>query len=169
MAMRYNILITGPPASGKSTFIQDIIKGRKACGILTPEIRKDGERWGFKVINIRTGHEAVFASMEMKPHVVSKYGVHVDHFETIAVPAIEEGIKSNSIIVIDEIGNMELLSEKFKKLVLKALDTKRVLATISLKTKNEFVDKIKSRADVRVHYLTRANFDRIEKEIKEEI
>lgn len=167
--MKQNILITGPPASGKSTFIQEIIKGKKVSGIVTPEIRKDGQRWGFKVVNIKNGRAAIFASVEMKPHVVSKYGVHIEHFEEIAVPAIEEGIKSNSIIVIDEIGNMELFSDKFRKLVLKALDTKRVLATISLKTKNEFVDKIKSRNDVKVHYLTRANFDRIEKEIKHEL
>ncbi len=43
--MQYNILVTGPPASGKSTLIQDLIKGKKVCGILTPEVRKDGERW----------------------------------------------------------------------------------------------------------------------------
>ena len=168
--MKYNILITGPPASGKSTFIQNIIKGKKAHGIFTPEIRKDGERWGFKVVNIRTGHETIMASVAIKPHVISKYGVNMEEFEHVAIPAIEEGIKSaDSIIVIDEIGNMELFSEKFKKLVMKALDTKRVLATISSKVKTDFAARIRARPDIKLYYLTRANFERIAKEIKEEL
>jgi len=167
--MKQNILIIGPPASGKSTFIQETIKGKKVSGITTLEIRKDGQRWGFKVVNVRNGREAVFASVEMKPHVASRYGVHIEHFEDVAIPAIEDGIKSNSIIVIDEIGNMELISDKFRKLVLKAFDTKRVLATISMKTRHDFLNKIKSRSDVRVHYLTRANFERIGKEIRDEL
>jgi len=168
--MKYNILITGPPASGKSTLIQDLIKGKQVCGIITPEIRKDNERWGFKVIDIKTGKEGILASIDIRPHVVSKYGIHVDEFERIAIPAIESGIRTNSaIIVIDEIGSMELFSEKFKRIIEKALDTKRVLATISMKAREPFIQQIKSRKDVKLHYLTRANYERIEKEIKEEL
>jgi len=168
--MRYNIIITGPPASGKSTLIQNLIKGKNCCGITTPEVRKDGERWGFKVIDIKSGKEGVLASVEIKPAVVSKYGVAVEDFERVAIPALEEGIRSKSaIIVIDEIGSMELFSEKFKRLVEKALDTKRVLATVSMKAREPFIGKIKSRKDVKLHYLTRANYERIEKEVKEEL
>lgn len=168
--MRYNILITGPPASGKSSLIQSLIKGKTCCGISTPEIRKDHERWGFKVIDIGTGKEGILASVEIKPHVVSKYGVDTEDFEKIAIPALKEGVESkDTIIVIDEIGSMEMFSEKFKKFVEKALDTKRVLATISMKARDPFLEKIKSRKDVKLHYLTRANYERIEKEIKEEL
>ena len=129
--MKYNILITGPPASGKSTLVQELIKGKKVCGITTPEVRKDGERWGFKVVDIKTGRQGILASIEIKPHVVSKYGIDISDFDRIAIPAIETGIKTkDSAIVIDEIGQMEMHSDNFRKIVLKALATKRVLATI---------------------------------------
>lgn len=168
--MKYNILITGPPASGKSTLLQSLISGKKVFGIFTQEIRKGGERWGFKVINIRGGKNEVFASVDTKPHVFEKFGVEVDKFEKIAIPAIEEGIKNkDSLIVIDEIKFLSLFSEKYKKIMLKALDTKRVLATIMMKARHDFADKIKSRADVKVHYLTRFNFDRLLKEISREL
>jgi len=71
--------------------------------------------------------------------------------------------------VVDEIGQMEMHSEKFKKVVLKALDTKRVLATISMKSHDPFIENIKSRPDVKLIYLTRVNYERLEKEIKEEL
>jgi len=168
--MKYNILITGPPASGKSTLIQELTKGKTCCGIVMPEYRKDHERAGFKVVDIRTGREGLLASVDIKPHVVSKYGIDVAGFEKVALPALEAGIKSkNAIIIIDEIGNMELFSEKFKKLIEKALGTKRVLATISMKSRSPFIENIKSRKDVKVHYLTRVNYERVKKEVEEEL
>jgi len=167
--MKYNILISGPPASGKSTLLREAIQNKEVGGFSTPEIRKDGERWGFKVVDFHTGKEAVFASIEMKPAVVSKYGVEVDVFERIAIPALEWGIENANTIAIDEIGNMEVLSERFKQLVGQALDAKKVIATISFKSKNPFIEKVKQRRDVKIYYLTRVNWTRILKELKTEI
>ncbi|MFH0869311.1 MAG: nucleoside-triphosphatase [archaeon] len=168
--MKQNILITGPPASGKSTLLQNLISGKQVYGIFTHDIKRNGERWGFKVINIRGGKNDVFSSIEMKPHVIGKFGVDVSRFEKIASPAIEEGIKEdNSIIVIDEIKMLSLFSEKYRKLVSQALDTKRVLATAPMKSRHDFLDKIKSRSDVHVHYLTKFNYERLLKEIAREL
>lgn len=48
---------------------------------------------------------------------------------------------------------MELFSEKFKKTVLKALNSEnKVLETIMLK-RNPFCDKIKQRKDTKIFYL----------------
>ena len=61
---------------------------------------------------------------------------------------------------------MELFSEKFKKAVLKALNSKsKVLGTIMLK-RNPFCDKIKQRKDTKIFYLKRENFKKIKKEIE---
>jgi nucleoside-triphosphatase len=167
--MKQNILISGPPASGKSTLIADAIKGKNVGGIYTPEIRRDGERWGFKVIDLRTGKEAIFASVEIKPVVISKYGLDIEAFEKIAYPAIEWALENADIIAIDEIGNMEMHSEKFKQLVEQALDAKKVIATISFRSKDPFIEKVKLRKDVKIHYLTRINWERILKEVKAEL
>ncbi|HKZ49928.1 MAG TPA: NTPase [Candidatus Nanoarchaeia archaeon] len=163
--MRYNILISGPPASGKSTLVREIIKDRNAGGILTPEIRKDGERFGFKVIDIKTNREAVFASIEMKPRIVSRYGLDIQAFEKIAIPAIQNAIEKSDFVCIDEIGAMEIHSPAFRQLVEQALDAKKVIATISFKSKNTFIEKVKERKDVKMHYLTRVNRERILKEV----
>lgn len=167
--MKQNILLTGPPASGKSTLIRELVRDKEVGGICTPEVRKDGERWGFKVVDIKTGKEAVFASVEIKPAVVSKYGLDLEAFEKIAVPALEWAILNSELIVIDEIGSMEIHSEKIKLLIEQALDTKKVLATISFKSKDDFIEKIKQRKDVKLHYLTRINWQRILKEVKAEL
>ncbi len=163
---QFNILITGPPASGKSTLLQEITKGKNISGIITNEIRKDHERWGFVVADVKTERHTIMASTDIRPAVVGKYGVDVFAFEKIAVPAIENGINDeNAIIIIDEIGNMELLSERFKIVVEKALETKRVLGTISMKSRDDFVSKVKLRSDVRVYYLTPINHERVKEEI----
>jgi len=167
--MKYNILISGPPASGKSTLFAEAIKNKSAGGIHTPEIRRDGERWGFKVIDVKTGKEAIFASIEIKPAVVSKYGIDIEAFEKVAIPAIELALESADIVAIDEIGNMEMHSEKFKQLVEQALDAKKVIATISFRSKDAFIEKVKLRRDVKIHYLTHANWERVLKEIKSEL
>lgn len=167
--MRYNILITGPPASGKSTLIADAIRGKNVGGIHTPEIRKDGERWGFKVIDLHTGKEAIFASIEIKPAEVSKYGLDIEAFEKVAIPAIEWALESADIVAIDEIGNMEVHSEKFKQLVEQSLDAKKVVATISFRSKDPFIEKVKLRKDVKLHYLTSVNWERVLKEIRLEL
>ncbi|MEM2969725.1 MAG: nucleoside-triphosphatase, partial [Candidatus Bathyarchaeia archaeon] len=108
---------TGPPASGKSTLIRTVIQGKSFGGIITPEIKRNGERWGFKVVDLRTEKEATFASVEIKPAVVSKYGLDLEAFEKIALPAIEWAMLNSDIVVIDEIGLMECKSEKFKYLI----------------------------------------------------
>ncbi|MGB9675030.1 MAG: nucleoside-triphosphatase [Candidatus Nanoarchaeia archaeon] len=167
--MKKNILIAGPPASGKSTLIQKVIRGKNYGGIITPEIRKDGERWGFKVIDLHTEKESVFASVEMRPAVVSRYGLDIELFEKIALPALEWAISNADFIIIDEIGLMECRSEKFKALVEQALDSKKVIATISFKSKDPFIEYVKARKDVKLFYLTKINFNRILQEVEAEI
>jgi nucleoside-triphosphatase len=64
---------------------------------------------------------------------VSRYGVNAAAMDDVATPAIERAIADARLIVIDEIGKMELLSNRFRQAVLAALECgKPVLATIML-------------------------------------
>ncbi|MCP2597431.1 nucleoside-triphosphatase, partial [Candidatus Aminicenantes bacterium AC-335-G13] len=95
----------------------------------------------------------------VSPFRVSKYGVNLRIFESIGVEAINEAMRTSKIIVIDEIGKMELFSEKFKETLIRALDSKKkVLATITL-SNIDFVNKIKRRSDCDIIFLSRENFD----------
>jgi len=162
-----NIFITGPPGCGKTTLIKEILKELKipTKGFFTEEIRRDGERIGFKILTL-SGKEGILAEKGFKsPYKVSKYGVLLKDLEEIGVKEIEEGLKGDFLIVVDEIGKMELFSNKFRDAILKALDSEnKVLGTIMLQ-ENPFCDKIKQRKDTRVFYLTRENKEKVKKEI----
>ena len=162
-----NIFITGPPGCGKTTLIKEILEELKiqAKGFFTEEIRNGGERIGFKIVTL-SGKEGILAEKGLEsPYKVSKYGVLLKDLEEIGVKEIEEGLRGDFLIVVDEIGKMELFSNKFRKAILKVLDSeKKVLGTIMLK-ENPFCDKIKQRKDTKVFYLTRENKEKVKKEI----
>jgi len=163
-----NVFITGLPGCGKTSLIKEILKELRlnAGGFYTQEIREGGIRKGFKIITLDS-KEGILAHVNVKsPYRVSKYKVNIKDLEEIGVNSIFEALKKNKICIIDELGKMELYSEKFKKVVLAALDSKnKVLGTIKL-TSDPFTDEIKRREDTTIFHLTRENRGEIKKEIK---
>lgn len=144
---------------GKTTLIKEIVRhfGEKAGGFYTEEVRKEDGRTGFKIITL-DGEIGTLASINVKsPYKIGKYKVDLEDFEKVALPAIENALLHSKIIIIDEIGPMELFSKRFKNLVLKALDSpNHVTATIKSKG-SEFINKIKSRSDIILYNLTQDN------------
>ena len=170
--MAKNILITGRPGSGKSTLIQILIdhfKDRKISGIVTPEIRKQNKRYGFKIIDIATGEEAIMASVDINSNKrVSKYQVDVDAIDRI-LNKLEDGLNEADIIFMDEIGKMELYSQRFKNTVKEILNSnKTVIATIQL-SENQFIKNIMKRRDCKTYFLERDDQNKVLKSIKNEV
>ena len=165
-----NLLIAGLPRSGKTTLIKKIIDvdaiGKNARGFLTEEFREEGQRIGFHVITVPERKKGLLSRKGLpSPYNVGAYAVNIDVLEDLGCQAILEAIKTNKIIIVDEIGKMELFSEKFRKSLNKALDSRqKVLATI-MERPNVFADGIKKRPDVRVLYLTRKNFGDVFQEV----
>lgn len=146
-----NVLLTGRPGIGKTTLIKRLIEASSLSkgGFYTEEVREKGQRVGFSLITL-DGKRSLLAHLKTKsPYRVGRYGVDIDTFEAIGVESTRKAISTNDIIIIDEIGRMELFSRKFREVVLQALKTGRVLATIK-RGRGDFIDKIKSRKDVRV-------------------
>jgi nucleoside-triphosphatase len=160
-----NILITGNHGVGKTTLIQNIISklNISAGGFYTSEVRDDkGKRWGFKIISL-DGTEGIMASVEiLGKYRISKYGIDIETIDRIGVKAINEALLGKDLIVIDEIGRMELFSRKFQDIVIETLDSpKLVLGTISAKDTTH-TKKIKERQDTKILKLRRDNFSEIE-------
>ena len=126
-------LVSGLPGSGKSTLILRLIdflkeKNIKVGGIISPEVRKENVRIGFKVVDLLTLKEKLFASVNYKTNYkVGKYCVDVKLFEEIAIPALEIAERECKVIAIDEIGKMELFSKKFEEKVKEILGSNKIV------------------------------------------
>ncbi len=155
--------LSGVPGVGKTTAVKRIIellKDRyKLGGFYTEEVREDGRRVGFKVRDIMTGEEVVFAHVDFDTRYrVKNYKVDVERFESVGLKAVERAIEEADIIIIDELGKMELLSEKFEKAVLRALDSgKPVILTMPKKSREAILQDIRRRTDVRIIEITPLN------------
>jgi len=146
--MRKNILITGMPRSGKSTLLKKVIKQfDHKVGFVTNEVRKDGERIGFE-IETNTGEKSMLANVNFKTNFkVSRYFVNIENLE-LMIPRVED-FKKDDLLFLDEIGQMELFSEKFKMLVKKYLDSQNnCIATLSKVYSDSFIEDIKKRSDI---------------------
>ena len=148
--MSQRVLLTGRPGSGKTTLIKRILNEvpQRFGGFYTEEIRDHGARVGFKVVALGGG-EAVFAHVDFKtPERLGKYALDLSALEAVGVNAIRKAVHGERLIVIDEIGPMEIRSAPFREAVVDALDSELpVLATIFLRSL-PFTDAIKSRPDV---------------------
>ncbi len=167
-----NYLITGPPRCGKTTLVLKVIQNPrlsgKCGGFITEEVRKKGQRIGFKIISLPDKKEGFLAKKSFSsPYRVGKYGVNLKDLEDIGCSAIEDALDSNKTVVVDEIGKMELFSERFKNSLLKALDSpQKVLASI-MERRNEFAERVKSRTDVTLVCLNRDNFESVLEKVSE--
>lgn len=165
------ILITGAPGCGKTTLIKRISRSLKApaFGFITGEIRREGVRVGFSIASLQ-GEKGVMSHIGItSPYKVGKYGVDMEAFEKIAIPQLETGMRSKKLVLIDEIGKMELFSAKFRELVIEIFESGNPLIATIMQKPNPLCDRLKSHPNSILFTLTRNNHDEIFREILEAI
>lgn len=157
--MKRVLLLTGQPGTGKTALIKEALAGTKvrSGGFYTEEIRTGGIRQGFNIVTL-DGQKEILAHVNISsPYRVSKYRVDTDALERVGVSALRQALEECDLIVIDEIGKMELLSPRFKETVTQAINSgKKVLGTIMLNP-HPFADEVKRHPEVEVLSLTRDN------------
>ncbi len=161
--MKQAYLLTGRPGTGKTSLIKQAIAEMtgKAGGFYTEEIRSGGVRQGFRLVTL-DGESTILAHVNIhSPHRVSKYGVDIDGLDRVGVSALRKAAQQCDLVVVDEIGKMELFSANFRETISQVIDSgKRVLGTIMLNA-NQWADAIKLKPQVNLVTVTRANHHQI--------
>ncbi len=165
--MKQVYLLTGRPGTGKTSLIKQVVaqmKG-KAGGFYTEEIRTRWVREGFRLVTLE-GEEVILAHVNIhSPYRVSKYGVDIDGLEQVGVPALNKAAQQYDLVVIDEIGRMELFSAKFREVIPQMIDSgKGILGTIMLNP-NPWADVIKRQPQVNLITVTRDNYRQVLEEL----
>lgn len=141
-----------------TAIIKDI-QPHQIAGLSTPEIRRDGSRLGFKMIDLATGDERILASTSGKGPTVGKYHVNLSALDEM-VAVIEGSIPMADFIFIDEIGKMELLSKTFERFVEQVFSLdKPVIAVVH----RNFVSRYRGKG--KLFTLTRTNFEEVRRSI----
>jgi nucleoside-triphosphatase len=167
------ILLEGRPAVGKTTVVRRFAEllreaGGVIGGFVTEELREGRRRIGFSVETF-DGDRAVLAHVEFDgPPRVGKYGVDLAAFERVALPALARAVEPD-VLLIDELGKMELASEPFRAAVDDCFGRPAaVVATVHL-ARHPLTDKLKSRRDVETIRVTAANRGDLPAELAERI
>ncbi len=159
--MSRNILVTGVPKSGKSTLVERALNDLDLSkrGFVTREVRENDQRIGFEVVTSE-GQKRMLADVYIdSPIIVSRYRVDVDGFEKILPPLFQYG---DGLLYLDEIGQMQLYSKRFQKLVKTYLDSPNIFfGTLSQIYSHPLIDDIRNRNDVVLLEITSENRDEI--------
>jgi nucleoside-triphosphatase len=165
--MKRALLLTGQPGSGKTAIVKEALARTKVKGggFYTEEIRTGGARQGFRIVTL-DGQEAVLAHVDISsPYRVSKYKVDTGALDRVGVSALRRAVTESDLVIVDEIGKMEVLSPQFKETVRQAIDSDRkVLGTIMLNF-HPFADEIKRHPQAEVLSVTRDNHAEVVKKV----
>ena len=174
MVLSRILLVTGSPGIGKTTVVEKAVeelvgRGFKVSGMITREVRKGGTRVGFEIRDLSSGRKGWLAHVDQPfgPRI-SKYRVNLEDVEKIGARAIQDAVLGADVVVIDEIGPMELFSQPFRSSLMEAVRSEKpILATIHHRAGGPFVGNITNRSDVKVIEVTFDNRDGLPRLIAE--
>mgnify|MGYP006294477097 CR=1 FL=1 len=138
-------IITGKHDSGKTSYLRYLVKDSKFfSGFLEyKKYDENGEFVGYELYNIETGEKFDFITTDL-----SKKGKRVKDFVILkeglemGKKIIEEGIKKDKILVIDEVGQIQVQEKLFHNEIVKAINSDtEIYITVSKELLNDFLMK----------------------------
>ncbi len=158
------ILVTGPPGIGKTSILRRALpelknRGYDVGGMICSDVREGGLRVGFEIMDLSTGTRGWLAHVnQLTGPKIGKYRVNLTDLDVMGAGSILDALQNSDILVVDEIGPMELLSPAFSNALLKAVESsKPMLGTIHYKLSTSLVDRIKMREDTEILKVTCEN------------
>ncbi|BAJ50144.1 nucleotide kinase [Candidatus Caldarchaeum subterraneum] len=160
--------MTGRPGVGKTTALMSVVEllrkdGVRVGGFYTRELRETGVRKGFEVVDIISGETALLASVSTTPGPrIGRYVVMLDNLERLGVGSLEKGLETCDVLAVDEVGPMELLSNKFVETVEKILRSgKPSIFTVHVSATHPVAKSVRKLAGENLYLLDTVNRDRV--------
>lgn len=162
--MKRLIFVTGRPGIGKTSVLLRAVDalremGYMVGGMISREDREGGVRVGFEIVDFYTLKRGWLAHMNQPvgPRV-SKYRVNLSDLNAIGTNSILNAVAKADIVVVDEIGPMELFSSAFKEAVFQAVrSNKPMMGTIHYRARDPLIAVIKTRKDAEILEVTYEN------------
>ena len=164
--MKRLVFVTGRSGVGKTSVLLRAVgalkaKGYKVGGMISREIRERGVRVGFEIVDFHTGQRGWLAHVTQPTGPqISKYRVNLSDLNVIGASSILNAATDADmdIIVVDEIGPMELFSPEFKRAVDQATrSSKPMVGTIHSRARDPLINTIKAREDAEILEVTYEN------------
>jgi nucleoside-triphosphatase len=168
------LLITGSPGTGKTSVLLKAVDALKARGysvggVISREARVGWARVGFEILDLGSGRRGWLAHVNRKTGPqIGKYRVNLEDLDNIGANAIVNAAENFDVIAIDEIGPMELFSEKFKEAVKRAVESgKLMVGVVHWKARDKLIEEVKMREDAEVIAVSQENRNKLHETIVE--
>lgn len=163
------VLLTGLPGTGKTTVIENFLKiyNGDCFWVISRELRNEAdERVGFEAV-LSDGRADVFAHKTQikSEHRIGDYHVDMNVVEELFTKPILQEIKyPERLLVLDEIGRMQMLSKGFNEAVDQLFKSEvPVLATI--RHGDEWTEEYKKHPNATVIEVTENNRDELPQQL----
>ena len=159
------IAVTGSPGIGKSTLVAKVAAaaGMRVGGVLARDKRFKDRRIGFELLDLASGAVGMLADETGSGPQLGKYRIHPEDLDGVGALAIENAIKCD-LIVVDEVGPMELTSHRFVSAVEMAIASSKPMLVVLHEWSNHRLAK-KIRSTFQVITVTCENRDALVNEI----
>ena len=167
------LLLEGRPGIGKTTVARRLLRllqevGVPVGGFTTAELRAGGRREGFLVEAV-SGAREVLAHVDLPgPPRVGRYGVDLAAFDRVALPALRTP-RTGGVVVVDELGKMELASAAFRDAVMQLLDRDVAVVVTVHQAHHQFTDAVRLRLGIRVVRVTEATRDALPEQLMDRL
>jgi len=163
------VVFVGPPRSGKTTLINRLLDYYRKqnyiiYGFLTPEIIRGNKRIGFNIFNLSNNKTYKFArkgnyKTDLK---LGNYSIFLESFKRLIEELKKLNYNSSDILILDEIGKMELYSKDFENFLYKIFTKEiNIIASIGEKLHHPVKQFILNNTNVITFHLNLQNQEEI--------
>ncbi len=165
--MPNNVIITGAPGIGKTTLIKHLIRDLTPVyirGFYKESILENDIVKGYRLVTTAFDEQIIAHVYFEGPTKIGNFGINIDGLNKLADRELDEA-NGAELYILDEIGRMECLSEKFCHLVKKVLDSDVPLIASVAQIAAPELKELKERKDTTFVQINHKNRDTLWKSI----